>query len=167
MPITFKDPSETHVPKTIDPDSGDFFVSAGTVTVTNVEGMGSGFKKFKQYFGFNQNPKPDWVAALQNNLDAFHQRQSVMPAFQPVKSGDQLGGIATVPSINAGKNCDNAKAKDIQYKEAIQGAINGARTAGKPLYIQPLGIGVYGWDAEKAAELFADVIAQDLSLIHI
>ncbi len=147
------------------PKKDDYIVCAGTVTENSVDGMSSGFDVFKTEFGFYDDPQPPWVDAVNQKIAAYNKKSSSMPAFQEVNYNSKSGGIATVPALhNDGSvknHCNTRKTADEQYKDAIRDAIAGARAASQPLYIQPLGIGVYNWPADKAALLFAEVIEED------
>ncbi len=131
--------------------------------------MGAGFTVFKEHFDKNlhyENLPGGWIAALQLQLDNFHQQKQEMPAYiRLAKQDNYLGGIATVPDKFGHKGLTFAKTiteQDLQaqYKAAIRGAIRDALLVQRPLFIQPLGIGVYGWDPELAATFFAEVICQ-------
>lgn len=151
------------------PKKNSLIVCAGTVTCHTVSSMGAGFTVFKTYFDKNlhhENRPGGWIAALQLQLDNFHQQKQEMPAYSRLaKQDDYLGGVATVPDQLGHKGLTFAKTlseQDLQaqYKEALRGAINDALVLQRPLFIQPLGIGVYGWDPELAATFFAEVICQ-------
>lgn len=151
------------------PQKNSLIVCAGTVTCRTVSSMGAGFTVFKEYFDKNlhhENLPGGWIAALQLQLDNFHQHKQEMPAYiRLAKQDSYLGSIATVPDKLGHKGLTFAKTiteQDLhaQYKEAIRGAIKDALLVQRPLFIQPLGIGVYGWDPELAATFFAEVICQ-------
>jgi len=137
------------------PSPGSLVVCAGTVTIPRVSGMGSGFNLFKEIFSMNS----PWVATLQTHLDNhFSKNHSVsMPAYlSSIATKDELvGSVATVPVFNSQLDQTN------RYEDAVRGAVKDAIKLGRPLYIQPLGIGVYGWKPEIAATLFLKVIQEE------
>ncbi|WP_347251608.1 hypothetical protein [Legionella sp.] len=157
----------------IEPQANSLIVCAGTVTCTSVLSMGSGFTVFKQFFNQNihyQNAAGGWQKALQTILDNYHSQQEEMPAYIRIAEQDgYLGGVATVPFVagNVGltfetlsDSVERKKRFKEQYKAAVQGAVLDAKQLSRPLFLQPLGIGVYGWDAKEAAEIVADAIAE-------
>ncbi|KTD38507.1 hypothetical protein Lnau_0576 [Legionella nautarum] len=157
----------------IEPKEKSLIVCAGTVTCSNVSAMGSGFMVFKQFF--NKNIHQDkvsggWQAALQHILDSFHSGQEEMPAYVRIAQQDSyLGGIATVPFIAGGIGltfeklstpAEKEKRFKEQYKKAVEEAIKDAKRLGRPLFLQPLGIGVYGWDANEAAKIVVEAVCE-------
>lgn len=157
----------------IEPKQGSLIVCAGTVTCTSVAGMSSGFMVFKQFFNENihqQNLPGGWQSALQDILDKYHSKQEEMPAYIRIaQQGNYLGGIATVPFIagNIGltfKEMSNAQEMKTcfkeQYKRAVEAAVKDAKNLNRPLFLQPLGIGVYGWNAKEAAEIVVAAICE-------
>ncbi|MCC5014343.1 MULTISPECIES: hypothetical protein [unclassified Legionella] len=80
------------------PKKNSLIVCAGTVTCHTVSSMGAGFTVFKAYFDKNlhhENRPGGWVAALQLQLDNFHQQKQEMPAYSRLaRQDDYLGGVA-------------------------------------------------------------------------
>ncbi len=131
-------------------------VCAGTVTAFNVDQMGSGFNVFKRFFSSDTK----WQKALQSHLDNYFKSNQDMPVYISAGVADgRVGGIATVPVKNGNKPLRHED-KETQYKQAVRSAIQDAIQKKRPLYIQPLGIGVYGWPPKEAAQLFADVVEE-------
>ncbi|KTD22753.1 Uncharacterised protein [Legionella lansingensis] len=154
---------------TIPAKSRSLIVCAGTVTCRNVSEMGSGFTVFKTYFNQHKhvNGKGTWEDALNGLLAKFHRIEQEMPSYVRLAEQDgYIGGVGTVPVRGAKgltfKEFSNDKEREQafigQYKKAVRDAIADAKELQRPLYIQPLGIGVYGWDPELAATLFAETI---------
>lgn len=151
------------------PQKNSLIVCAGTVTCHTVASMGAGFTVFKDYFNKNlhhENLPGGWITALQLHLDNYHQQKQEIPAYMRLaKQDDYLGGLATVPDklghkgLTLAKNVTEQELQE-QYKEAVRGAVKDALAVQRPLFIQPLGIGVYGWAPELAASFFAEVICQ-------
>lgn len=147
------------------PEEGAIIVCAGTVTCRNVSHMGAGFSVFKKYFhddiAYDSNEN-SWQTVLNHRLyDFFHAKQP-MPAFQLIaKSERYLGGVATVPYLSGNVGLDPSRPSptstelDEDYLSAVKGAVETALKLKRPLYLQPLGIGVYGWTGEKGGVLFA------------
>ncbi|MCA0403490.1 MAG: hypothetical protein LCH30_06770 [Proteobacteria bacterium] len=146
---------------TLDSENGSYafeanalVVCAGTVTFQNVSGMGSGFSLFKSLFDYKSSPA--WVNKLQKYIDKDYQKESKLdyPYVTLVENDSTAlsGGVATVPVYQKLKE----KIQKEDYIIAIQRAIEEAIRLKKILYIQPLGIGVYGWPAETAAQLTFD-----------
>jgi hypothetical protein len=146
-------------------------VCAGTVTCETVAGMAAGFSLFKREFRgatpYNEG-YTTWEAALQKAIDEFRGQENSepMPAYLPVaKKGELIGGVATVPyygtkKIGLAPSIETPTDDQLkeQYKEAIRGALAHAKELDCPLIIQPLGIGVYGWEPRVAAQLMHEVI---------
>lgn len=166
-------PVRTIAAKSTGPKENSLIVCAGTVTCQTVAGMGSGFLAFKKLF--NQNLSVDdsedgWQAVLNRHLADYHSQKSAMPAYiRLAQQGSYLGAVATVP-VKGGKSLtletfssDTArdKAHQQQYRETVAQAIKDALKLDRPLYIQPLGIGVYGWDPKEAAKFFAEMIIEN------
>lgn len=162
-----------NTPSSTQPPQDSLVVCAGTVTCSSVSGMGSGFMLFKKLFDQNtsvDNLEGGWVKELQTHLDDFHHKNKVMPAYKRfAKQREYIGGIATVPdrSSRIGLTFDRFTNNDerdehfkTQYKQAIVQAIVDAKELKRPLFIQPLGIGVYGWDPKIAAQLFVEAITE-------
>lgn len=150
------------------PEKGTIIVCAGTVTCHKVSQMGAGFSVFKKYFSddvaYEENEK-NWQAVLNHRLHDFFHDKKPMPAFQLIaKSQDYLGGVATVPYLAGKVSLDPTRSSPTQseleqdYLNAVKGAIETASDLERPLYLQPLGIGVYGWAGEKGGELFSQAI---------
>lgn len=161
MPLVF-------TPKGKAPAADALVVCAGTITCKQVDTMGAGFNLFKTHFSNNisiENHVGGWKAHLQQFLDAYHNRKQPIPAYVRIARHENLiGGIATVPVMGK-KNPDHTDAHNVahqeqHYKEAVKGAVQDAKTLKRPLFIQPLGIGVYGWPPERAAKLFFDAIQE-------
>ena len=147
MGVTFYD---TGLVKT---NPNHYVVCAGTKHLWNVGQMGAGFNVFKQMFGYNENSQVPWAQQLNRILQTGPENA---PAFMDVEYGNNKGGIASVPRYDARID------QDADYKKAVREAIEGARKANKKdLSIQPLGIGLYGWDPERAATLFHEAIEAD------
>lgn len=157
----------------LEPKKGSLIVCAGTVTCTSVASMGSGFMVFKKYFVDNIHYKDlagGWQAALQELLDNYHQRKEEMPPYvRLAKQDNYIGGVATVPYKAGNLGLTIASSSDFkereknfkeQYKAAIKGAVLDAKELQRPLFLQPLGIGVYGWNAEDAARMFSEAICE-------
>ncbi|CEK10161.1 hypothetical protein [Legionella hackeliae] len=158
------------------PKERSLVVCAGTVTCKEVDQMGSGFVVFKSLFNSHLHVSDDnttWEDELNKHLMQFNAKSPVaLPAYirlakQSNDENSYIGGVATVPSKAGNKgltwekfsnNTERDKSFIEQYKEAIEKAIDDAKALHRPLYIQPLGIGVYGWKPEEAAKLFAEVI---------
>jgi hypothetical protein len=167
MPIQF-------VSSDIKPQPNSLVVCAGTITCTTVVQMGSGFMLFKNLF----NKKTLWKDSLQGILDRFHNGKEVMPSYILVAAENgYLGAVATVP-VKSTKGLGFEKFSNkieqelafiMQYKEAVRLAVFDAIKLNRPLFIQPLGIGVYGWEPEQAAGLFVEAIkeADPNSLVDI
>lgn len=161
------------VPNSIQPPTNALVVCAGTVTCKKVSSMGAGFGLFKALFNENTSAnftKGGWQKDLQNVLDAYHSKQSPIPPYQRIAQQNGLvGGVATVAAFSSAKGVTfDTYATDIerqegykeQYKQAIKHAMADAKQLERPLFIQPLGIGEYGWDPKLAANLFAEIIVQ-------
>jgi len=94
-----------------------------------------------------------------------------MPAYVRIAKQDGLvGGVATVPCkparIGRGfsvykDDSERDKKFEDEYRLAVKQAIIDAKQLNRPLFLQPLGIGVYGWNPKFAAALFADVIVNE------
>ncbi len=140
------------------PKQGSLVVCAGTITCKSVNGMGAGFVVFKKLFKDDNN----WANVLNKYLAAYHNGNN-LPAFMNIANANGfLGGVATVPVNNSRDlNPITSKSYAEQYKDAVRGAVLDAIKLQRPLFIQPLGIGVYGWDPAEAAKLFAEVINQE------
>ena len=143
-----------------DPAPNALVVCAGTVSCKNVSSMGAGFYVFKSIFTDKK-----WHAKLNQLLTNYRDGQS-MPAYVPAHKdgaakGNLLGGIATVPIYNGSDlHPEDGKDQEAQYKEAVTQAILDAQANHRPLYIQPLGTGVYGWPVDEAARLFMAAIQE-------
>jgi hypothetical protein len=141
-------------------DTPALVVCAGTVTCSTVSGMGSGFLLFKKLFSNNiyvNNPNIGWEKVLKAILDKFQKTKKLsdMPAYVRMAEHKSLiGGIATVPVYDKNSIADNEK----RYKEAVKQAVLDAVILNTKLIIQPLGIGVYGWPPECAAQLFLEAV---------
>ena len=137
------------------PPANSLVVCAGSVTCATVRSMGAGFTVFKDTFGHQGS----WVDRLQQHLDDHHKQIKEMPVYlASIATQDKdnlIGGIATVPKYT------EIPDRIPQYKAAVRGAIREAQSLGRPLFIQPIGIGVYHWEPEKAAKLFAEVIKDE------
>ncbi len=163
MPLHFSTTTEN-------PKEHSLIVCAGTVTCKTVEEMGAGFMVFKKAFHQDKHYEKDmgWKAHLGQLLENYHEQKADMPPFVLIaKQDDYYGGIATVPNFNSHKSLsvDHKKSKNIaflraQYMEAVRGALQSAKDLNCPLFIQPLGIGVYGWNPHEAARMFAKVIKE-------
>lgn len=154
MPLKFTSSDSKDIP------ANALFVAAGTVTEKSVDTMGAGFNKFKSVFRGEKSTEGDmsWEKKMQAALDN-HIGPGTMPAYmQMAQKGTLSGGVATVPYVGEGNTPTAAQEKD--YKAAIRGALEDAIKLGKPISMQPLGIGVYGWDPKLAAKLTADVIKE-------
>ena len=159
-------------PTGINPKKGSLIVSPGTITCESVSDMSSGFIVFKQYFNkntHNEDRPGGWQAALQESLDSYYQKKAVMPAYVRIAKQDGfVGGIATVPVSGSrgltfsqfSTAAEREKNFKEQYEGAIKQAVLDAKELKRPLFLQPLGIGVYGWDVQVAAELFAKAIVE-------
>lgn len=150
------------------PPKRALIVGAGTVTLTNVDNMGFGFAKFK---GFFSNTMNQWRVALEKHLKDFAKGTPLppfIPLDQAINADGCVGAVATVPSLADGiglmrgysKPPSAAQMQELekQYKSAVVGAVAEAKRLGRPLYLQPLGIGAYGWAPKKAAQLTAEAI---------
>jgi hypothetical protein len=142
-------------------------VCAGTVTSENVTQMGAGFNLFKTTF---KTSRQEWEGALNLRLADFHENNADMPPYMClVQQGELIGAVATVPLRHSRGLKQQTKMTDeefkSQYKEAIRGALKDAQERKITLYIQPLGIGVYGWQPKLAASLFVEVI-QEVDPMH-
>jgi hypothetical protein len=145
-------------------------VYAGTVTCANVEAMGSGFNLFKQYFDQDLHSNPTrskgWIADLNQKLTGYRYGRKLSLYCQIARQGTYIGGIATVACLKNGHPITPTQQKmsqgdlEEQYKTAVRLAIQDAIQLQRPLYIQPLGIGVYGWEPSLAATLFGEVLAE-------
>ncbi|MFI4918815.1 MAG: hypothetical protein ACHP65_04600 [Legionellales bacterium] len=162
-----------YTPTKAQPKQNSLIVCAGTVTCAQVSGMGSGFVVFKNQFRSNvscNDHAGGWNNELQILLDQYHAQAASMPPYVRIAEQDgYIGGVATVPyfSGNKGLSFDeylNMGAREeafrSQYKLAVKQAILDAKELGRPLFLQPLGIGVYGWKPEAAAKLFAEAIME-------
>lgn len=163
------------------PPAHALIVCAGTVTCKTVSEMGSGFKVFKDYFSRNQHSNPEshkgWQEDLQQQLTGYQYGRKLPLYLRIAQQDSYLGGIATVADVSTRQMVVNPQHATMnqsqleeQYKSAVRFAIDDALTLGRLLYIQPLGIGVYGWNPKLAATLFGEVLAefQSTSLnIHI
>lgn len=154
--------------KNINLQTPGLLVCAGTVTCKTVESMGAGFSLFKQTF-----QEINWQPCLQKNLDEYFKSKTPIPVFECICVQDGLyGAVATVSCFNSNSVIDNSNLFDIEkektnYKNAVKQAIQYAEKAKIPLYIQPLGIGVYGWPFEIAANLFAEAIKEENASIDL
>ncbi|KTC84621.1 MULTISPECIES: hypothetical protein [Legionella] len=157
----------------IEPKENSLIVCAGTVTCSSVSAMGSGFMVFKRFFNKNihqNNISGGWQEALQHILDSYHGGQEEMPAYVRIAQQDSyLGGVATVPFIAGGTGltfekistpAEKEKRFKEQYKRAVEEAVIDAKKLRRPLFLQPLGIGVYGWDAKEAAEIVVEAVCE-------
>ncbi|KTC76997.1 hypothetical protein [Legionella brunensis] len=144
----------------ISPSANSLIVCAGTVTCRDVKGMGAGFLVFKKFFNQDMHiEKGKWSDHLNEILEDYHQdKKPVPPYIRIAKQDSYTGGVATVPVYSANK--EQQEELISQYKAAIKGAIDDAIHLQQPLYLQPLGIGVYGWPPALAAQLFAEVISE-------
>lgn len=148
------------------PTSGALVVCAGTVTCHNVNQMGAGFNFFKNLFADGlhvQDTSQKWVDVYNDMLAKFHKETHYqLPVYQRMACKQSyVGGIATVANYTSGANPEKLLTRsDNQYKRAVLAAIHDAISLQKPLYIQPLGIGVYGWSPQTAAKIFARAIAE-------
>ena len=150
-------------------------VCAGTVTLKKVADMGLGFSLFKRLFA----SYPHWQDDHDDRLDRYHRGKDVMPAFvevNPQFAEDKhqlIGGIATVPARSQGfhlhsntqHNFYSDELLEGQYQAAVEAALLAAQKYNVPLFIQPLGIGEYGWDPLVAARLFHAAI-QKIDPLH-
>ena len=144
------------------PKKNALVVCAGTVTENTVDKMGSGFNLFKDTFG----RYAPWTVTLQGYLDNHFNYGQLMPAYITLNNATRpqdnlLGGIATVPVFSDSAEMQQLCGMKMQYENAVRGAVQAAKALGRPLYIQPLGIGAYGWDPVLAAGLFATVIQEE------
>lgn len=153
------------------PKPGSLVVCAGTVTCGDVLSMGAGFLAFKATF-----PGSSWWNHLQEKLitprrlkdnlsiDKDIRKTIKIPSYLSniAKNGTLIGSVATVPYLRQNNPIllNNEISAREQYKDAVRGAVKEAQQLGRPLYIQPLGIGVYGWDPELAATLFYEVFQE-------
>lgn len=156
----------------IKPKPGSLVVCAGTITCFKVDNMGSGFLFFKHLFSKNNHydsQEKTWKDSLQFILNKFHNGEENMPSYIRIAQQDGLiGGVATVPTRYfkglTQENFASKKEQELaffeQYKKAVKLALLDAIQLDRPLFIQPLGIGVYGWDPEEAAQLFVEVIKE-------
>lgn len=151
MPITTRNKAK--------PIENSLVVCAGSVSCRTVEEMGAGFNMFKTLFAEDHL----WPTVLQQNLTAYHQQRAPMPAYQLLAEANGLrGGVATVPVYHGSDlHPGSVIPQEEQYKAAVRGAVQSAQRINCPLFIQPLGIGVYGWPPEVAAALFADVFKEE------
>lgn len=165
-------------PNDMTPKKNSLVVCAGTVTCSTVGEMGSGFMLFKKLFkdnGSYTNYAGGWTAELQQILDNYHSNTQAMPAYIRVAEAKKtvddvlIGGVATVPvrSGNTGLGKEHYSSTEEkedafnkQYKSAVMQAVLDAKELDRPLFLQPLGIGVYGWDPKLAARLFAEAICE-------
>lgn len=160
-------------PNNMQPKKNSLVVCAGTVTCSTVSQMGSGFLLFHKLFDKNcscTNYQGGWRAELQLALDSYFKSKKAMPAYVRIASQNTfIGGVATVPvrAGNTGLNheqlLNNSERENIlkaQYKSAVQQAVLDAKSLQRPLFLQPLGIGVYGWKPKEAAHLFAEAILE-------
>ena len=150
------------------PKNNSLVVCAGTVDIKNVSGMGSGFLMFKDIFG----RKKVWDSELQKVLDA-HFKPGLFGKPQPIPpyitlnsataDNNLLGGVATVPRMNQTIRSLSLGERNKIYEDAVRGAIVAVKNSQpqRPLFIQPLGIAAYGWDATEAAKSFAKVIQEE------
>ncbi len=144
------------------PKPGSLVVCAGTVTCKKVSEMGLGFNVFNKIFAKDEQ----WRDKLQVHLDNYFNNDKLkpMPAYVQIAAVDSLvGGVATVPDLNSQSYPRplSEQRSDSQYKEAVIGAVRDAKALQRPLYIQPLGIGGYGWPPIQAAILFAAVLKEE------
>jgi hypothetical protein len=151
----------------LQPKEGSLVVCAGTITTKKAQDMGKGFKLFQDLFkgGLSCNtPGKTWEEELQVHLNKYFKNNTEMPPYVRVAQKDTfIGGVATVPKKGVKGLSDNKKKpteeeEKSQYKLAVINAINDAKELKRPLFLQPLGIGGYGWDAKEAADLFAEAI---------
>ncbi|MCA0403692.1 MAG: hypothetical protein LCH30_07815 [Proteobacteria bacterium] len=135
-------------------DPNTLVVCAGTIG-DSVDGMGSGFNYFKNLFGFNNNPKPAWVATLNTELQKQKKYSSITPYIRLIEPtlGYYCGGVATVDMLTFGQ-AQPTCAQKVHYKQAVTSAMKDALALKRILYLQPLGIGIYGWEPKLAAQLF-------------
>ncbi|MBA2710224.1 MAG: hypothetical protein H0U57_06505 [Tatlockia sp.] len=154
------------------PPKGSLVVCAGTVTSFNVKHMGSGFLLFKTLFKDDlhaDSSEKSWSDSLQDILNKYHEINENMPSYIRIAQQDGLiGGVATVPlrHVKGLEYVEYANKEEMeaaflsQYKQAVRLAILDAIKLNRPLFIQPLGIGVYGWLPEVAARLFVEAISE-------
>ncbi|CAM2956474.1 hypothetical protein LEAN103870_10605 [Legionella anisa] len=165
-------PFSTINPNDVLPENNSLIVCAGTITCDKVKDMGSGFLVFKKIFNKNVhfNSNENWQTVLNKHLKDYHSKKEPMPPYIRMAQQDgYIGGVATVPVKNSKglsfkkylDNNERDKAFKEQYKQAVGQSIKDALELNRPLYIQPLGIGVYGWPPEEAAELFAKMIVEN------
>ena len=150
-------------------------VCAGTVTVNTEPDMGAGFVVFKELF----DSYPDWQVDHDDLLERYRRGKDLMPPFVEVRAHplDQqsqlMGGIATVPDRAKGYPLHSNQQHDFyaaelleaQYQAAVEAALLAAQKYNVPLFIQPLGIGEYGWEPLVAARLFHAAI-QKIDPLH-
>ena len=146
-------------------------VCAGTVTCSSVQNMSSGFQMFKTYFDKNKHSdstnSEGWQTDLNDKLSIYHNGGELPLYCRIAQQGTYVGGVATVASLqNPNSPITPTHLRmpqedlEKQYKEAVRQAIQDASQLGITLYIQPLGIGVYGWNPKLAAALFGEVLAE-------
>lgn len=151
------------------PPENSLIVCAGTVTQHTADRMGAGFNLFHQYFPDDVSSDPNnhhgWKGELNQILTNYHQQKKNMPVYLRIaQHGAYVGGVATVACLRRDDQVNPCHTQmsladlEEQYKEAVRQAIQDAIQMKRPLYIQPLGIGVYGWDPKLAADLFGDVL---------
>lgn len=135
-------------------------VCAGTRHLRTVDAMSAGFNLFNDTFCKNEN---GWREELQRDLDKHHSDRGKIPAYKRyVEASDEkklTGGIATVPKLSGSVKGAGEEEK-LAYQKAVKDALTDAQFLNKPLYIQPLGIGVYKWAPAVAASLFDEAIKE-------
>ena len=108
-----------------------------------------------------------WEADLNQKLAIYHKGGNLPLYCRIAQQGTYIGGVATVASLRR-QNAPITPTHQImtqreleeQYKAAVREAIQDAIQLNRPLYIQPLGIGAYGWNPKLAATLFGEVLAE-------
>lgn len=161
MPFKFLLDKDPHGNMLAPKDSNTLVVCAGTISADSVEYMGYGFNYFKNLFGFYGNSTPIWVTTLNNEFSKLisvpieNRINFINPyirLIEPNPHYNYCGGVATVDMLAVGQ--DPSDAQKVQYKKAVKLAIIDALVLRKTLYLQPLGIGSYGWSPTLAAQLF-------------
>lgn len=152
------------------PPEHALIVCAGTVTCSTVQEMASGFSLFKQYFDqdlpSNTESEKGWIASFNQHLTGYKYGRKLPLYCQIARQDTYIGGIATVACIQGQYAISPTHQKlsqsslEEQYKSAVREAVKDAIQLQRPLYIQPLGIGVYGWHPSLAATLFGEVLAE-------
>ncbi len=152
------------------PPERALIVCAGTVTCRTVADMGSGFNMFKRYFDQNKHSSSEsskgWQEDLNQKLTGYQYKRPLPLYCQIAQQGSYIGGVATVAYLQGRNHITPTHQRmaqedlEEQYKAAVRLAIQDAIRLNRPLYIQPLGIGVYGWAPVLAATLFGEVLAE-------